>query len=186
MSYWRRYLRTDWFVDAVVVRGRRGTLGALVRGWRIESPRLAHHPAANEAVGRLLCDLVDEFAGATIVGIERAGVSVALSIASSGRGLFPNVVSYRAGRAIPRRIPAWSPAEPERGHQVVIVDDVMNSGRTARRAIREVERTGADVVAVVCLVRYPRHRPFLLRHWKGPLLSLFDLEALALRRFGWA
>ena len=38
------------------------------------------------------------------------------------------------------------------GARVVVVDDVLTTGGSALQAVQEVERAGAHVVAVVCIV----------------------------------
>ena len=73
---------------------------------------------------------------------------------------------------------------PRAGEHAILVDDIVNSGLTAYRAIHRLESDGVEVLAVACLVRYAKRRPLFLRTWSGPLISVFELDDLSLRRFG--
>ena len=163
---------------SAVMRQRFGSPGAFVRGWRIESSNVLVDPDAAQAAGRLLRDLTAQIEADSVVGIERGGIvlsrAIAVEAARDGVDLLDETWSTDRGFT--------SPSANRLGRRAIVVDDVVNSGRTARRAVRGVESLGVEVSAVACLIQYPKGRPIWLRNWDGPLLSAFGLRDLRLRR----
>jgi orotate phosphoribosyltransferase len=61
------------------------------------------------------------------------------------------------------------------GARVAIVDDVLTTGGSALQAVQEVERAGATVVAVLCIVdREQGAREAFARYTYRPLFTLTD------------
>jgi orotate phosphoribosyltransferase len=62
------------------------------------------------------------------------------------------------------------------GMRVAIVDDVLTTGGSALQAVQEVERAGATVVAVLCIVdREQGAREAFAKYTYRPLFTLTDL-----------
>jgi len=178
----------DALFAAAVVRGRSGSLRALVRGWTVDTAPVLAEPVACAAAARLMADFVRDLPVDLVTGIERAGGPLATKMAEVLGGDRPT--DCRA-TTWPKRKSARSTENRESieaatraGSSTIIVDDIVNSGRTVRRVIGQVESLGARVVAVVCLVKYSPNRPPLLRSWRGPVHAVYSLEDLGLRRFG--
>lgn len=165
---------TRLLLDKGVACGRSGSLGAALRGWRIDSAALMADPTAADLVIHALRELVLPYRPDQIVGIERAGTPLAARLSTSAPGDRP----LPALRYLPRGAPRWPDAPPE--GRIVLLDDVVNTGRTAARAIRRIDALDAEVVALACLVQYPKRRPLFLRPWPGPIISLAHLTELAL------
>jgi orotate phosphoribosyltransferase len=148
-----------------VVHGRTGSLGAALRGWRIDAASLLADPAGGPVIDALRA-LALPYRPSQVVGIDRAGTPLAAAL------------GLPATRYLPGRGRCWPDLQPE--GRIVVIDDVINTGRTAARAIRVIDALNAEVVAVACLVQYPRGRPWFLRRWPGPVLSLAHLTELGL------
>jgi orotate phosphoribosyltransferase len=157
-----------------VARGRSGSLGAVLRGWRIDSAALVADPTAADLVISALRELVLPYRPDQIVGIERGGTPLAASLSASAASDRP----LPALRYLPSGAQRWPDFPPE--GRIVLLDDVVNTGRTAAHAIRRVDALDAQVVALACLVQYPKRRPLLLRSWPGPIISLAHLTDLGL------
>ncbi len=182
----REQLR-DFFLNSAVVRQRSSSLSAMVRGWRVDSAPVLGDPRAVQSAGRLLHDLTRHCPADYVVGIERSGTPLALSMAASakedGRTLAAGSIDAKRAASRGQRVIVVDGAPFEHRVRVILVDDTVNSGWTARNSVRDMEGLGTDVIALACLVRYSARRPFFLRRWEGPLLSVFDLRDLGLRRF---
>ncbi|MGE3807969.1 MAG: orotate phosphoribosyltransferase [Gemmataceae bacterium] len=64
----------------------------------------------------------------------------------------------------------------EAGNRVVMVDDVLTTGGSVEQAILEVEKIGAKVIAVVCIVdRLEGARERLARYDYRPMFTIRDL-----------
>lgn len=164
---------TGLLLDKGVAYGRSGSPGAALRGWRIDSAALVAEPTA-AAVVHALRDLVLPHDPDQIVGIERAGTPLAARLSA----LAPDDRPLPAIRYSPRGADHWPDAPPE--GRIVLLDDVVNTGRTAAHALRHVTACNAEVVALACLVQYPKRRPIFLRRWPGPIVTLTTLTKLHL------
>ena len=59
--------------------------------------------------------------------------------------------------------------------RVAVVDDVLTTGGSALQAVAEVERAGAQVVAVICIVdRLEGARDLLAKYPYSPLFTIRD------------
>ncbi|WP_432279102.1 hypothetical protein [Nocardia brasiliensis] len=62
------------------------------------------------------------------------------------------------------------------------MDDIVNSGRTARRTIRHLRRNNMTPLALACLVKYSARRPLLLRDGTIAMHALYSRQDLGLPR----
>ncbi|MGW4844371.1 hypothetical protein [Nocardia brasiliensis] len=154
---------------AAVEHRRLASPGAFVRGWRIDTAPVLADPRGCAVAARLIRDLVAPLRPDAVVGIDRAGIPLAQAVAAL---LAVDHVPASALRT----------AGTPRG--VVIIDDIVNSGRTARRTIRRVRRAGMVPLALVCLIKYPSGRPIRLRACTIPIYTAYSLSDFGLRRSG--
>lgn len=117
-----------------------------------------------------------------VVGIARGGIPLARGIGEvqRSRGREFTVAIWPADGRCTRLIEG----DAGRSDRVLLVDDVVNSGRTARKAIGALEAGGARVAGVACLIRYPGTTPLLLGTWSGHVATVFTIQDLSLWRFG--
>jgi orotate phosphoribosyltransferase len=125
-----------------------GDLRSLVRGWRLDlAPILGDEVWLGE-LAQIMADQVSHLQFQQIVGIDRGGRALAAALydrlASSGE--FTYINWPLAADQIPRSRPLEL--------KVLVVDDIVNSGRTARRAIRRLQASGVTVVGLVVVVNY--------------------------------
>jgi orotate phosphoribosyltransferase len=139
---------------------------ALVRGtFRLASGQISDHyfdckrvtldPEGAYWAAEAILDLIDkerlaaQAVGGPTIGADPIAAAVAVRSHERGRPLPAFLVRGRAkdhgtGRTIENAPPA--------GARVVVIEDVVTSGSSTLRAIREVEEAGLKVEAVVCLV----------------------------------
>lgn len=170
-----------------VIRQRSSSLGALVRGWRFDSARVLSDPEAAETAARLLGTIVSEFRAACVIGIADGATPLVHSMAANAMlaRCVPIVATIDLERRANPLIAIVGPSARTnwRNLRAVLVDDTINSGWTAQRAIRTAKSAGIDVVAVACLLRYSVRRPLLLYRWRGSIRAIFVLRDLRLQRF---
>lgn len=158
----------------------------LVRGWRIETACALRDKAAADTAARLLHNATAAVDCTCIVGIARGGTLLARGLAEVRRlqgGDMAVAICTVDRRGVRLDYDdGIRPMEPD--SRVLLVDDVVNSGRTALKAIRGLEAGGAGVAGLACLIQYPTSKPLLLRRWPGQLLTVFTLRDLSLCRFG--
>ena len=103
-----------------------------------------------------------------LVGIAGQGEAVAERLARILAGIAPEMRTVRMTLRLHKQDPAGKPAEfsaPHevlRGKAVVVVDDVLNSGRTLIHAVRHVLDAGAERITAAILVDRI-HRSFPVR-----------------------
>lgn len=166
-------------IEKSLLRQRWGSPGAVIRGWRIDFSRVLNRAEQVSAASCLLREISGHLPATVVAGILRSGGPLAAGIAS---------IASAAGSSLRTAFVAPSfrtrPATPiENGDLAIVVDDIINSGWTARRAIRNIEAAGAKVLGLACLVRYSSEKPLLLRDWDRPIFSVFGLEDLGVSRF---
>lgn len=155
---------------AAVEHRRLASPGAFVRGWRIDTAPVLTDPRACAVAARLIRNLVAPLRPDAVVGIDRAGIPLAQAVAALLA--LDHVPASALGTA-------GTPQPPRR---VVIIDDIVHSGRTARRTIRRVRRAGLMPLALACLIKYPSGRPIRLRACTIPIYPAYSLSDFDLRR----
>lgn len=92
-----------------------------------------------------------------IVGIARGGLFPATSVACSlRRELYPLRVTRRINDQVIHNTPVWRvPLSPDViGKNVVVVDEIADTGQTLSLVASEARRLGVAQVHVACLVRH--------------------------------
>lgn len=167
--------------DAIVHHGRKRGLKSFLRGWQMNTGSLFTDEAAVSAVVTELTGRVTR--GSTLViGIERGGVPLATELANTlaSRGIVAHLstLNVRAGCSSALSSAAAGVS------QVLLVDDIVNSGLTAGSALRVLASGGVRPDAFLALVKYPRGCPPALRKWGIPVEVVCELSDLGLTRFG--
>ena len=119
----------------------------------INSKKVLFHSEALALLGEALCDLTHDLdlqaLGGPEVGALPLAAAAVLHYHRQGRELEGFFVRKQAkGHGSQERVEGVLPA----GARVAVLDDVLTTGGSALQAAQEVERAGAKVVAVVCIV----------------------------------
>ncbi len=116
-------------------------------GWRSIGVR----PQRIDAIGMIMADIIDEHHPEgidTVVGISLNGIFFSQSVAEqvgAEVSIFRSAVGAKGG-ALSHKYANVG------GRKVVIVDDLLNSGETMRRAIEVLQNDGAEVVLCMVMV----------------------------------
>jgi orotate phosphoribosyltransferase len=119
------------------------------------------------------CDLEIQAIGGLEVGAIPMATAAALSYHRAGRSIEGFFVRKKAkDHGSQSRVEGLLKA----GDRVVVIDDVLTTGGSVIQAIEEVERLGATVARVVCIVdRLQGARQALARYDFRPLFDITDL-----------
>lgn len=131
-------------------------------------------PLIGEVMLQLTKDLDYEAVGGLTLGADPIAMSMLHAAANKGRILNAFIVrKVHKQHGLQRTIEG-----PEvRGKRVLVVEDTLTTGNSALTAVSELERAGAIVVAVACIVRrgkLPQERTNL------EFLEVFSSEQLGL------
>ena len=118
-------------------------------GWRT----LGVRPQRIAAVGTIMADVVDEEIGYenidTVVGISINGIAFAYEVArilESDMTVFRTTDKGEGSGSLSNKYGQVA------GKQVVIIDDVLSSGRTLSKTIQSIRAAGGEVVLAIVLV----------------------------------
>ena len=118
-------------------------------GWRT----LGVRPQRIAAVGGIMADVVDEETGYenidTVVGISINGIAFAYEVArvlESDMTVFRTTDEGEGSGALSNKYGQVA------GKRVVIIDDVLSSGKTLSKTIQSIRATGGEVVLAIVLV----------------------------------
>ena len=118
-------------------------------GWRT----LGVRPQRIAAVGSIMADVVDEEIGYenidTVVGISINGIAFAYEVArilESDMTVFRTTDKGEGSGSLSNKYGQVA------GKQVVIIDDVLSSGRTLSKTIQSIRAAGGEVVLAIVLV----------------------------------
>ena len=142
----------------------------------INSKKVLFHGEAVALLGELLyqatCDLTIQAIGGLEVGAIPMAAAVAMRYHQHGRpmeGFF--VRKETKGHGSRQRVEG----EVQAGDRVAVIDDVLTTGGSVLQAISEVEKVGARVERVVCVVdRLQGAREALARYDFRPLFTIRD------------
>lgn len=130
----------------------------------VQCAQVLQYPHRAEAAGRLLAAKIPLWSPECIVGPALGGVIVAHEVARACglRALFTE--RNPEGRMLLRRGFALEP-----GERVVVVEDVVTTGKSALEAALAVREAGGEVVGFACLVERGNN------HALSPLASLWQV-----------
>jgi orotate phosphoribosyltransferase len=143
----------------------------------INSKKVLFHSEAAFLLGQALWEQLSDLDLQAVGGLEVGAIPLTAAIVThahlAGRSLEGFFVRKQAkSHGSQERIEGVLPP----GARVAIVDDVLTTGGSALQAVQEVERAGAMVVAVACIVdREEGAREAFARYDYRPLFTLADL-----------
>jgi orotate phosphoribosyltransferase len=142
----------------------------------INSKRVLFYSEAVALLGELLYQATSDLPIQAIGGLEVGAIPMAAAAAmrfhQHGRPIEGFFVRKEAkGHGAKQRVEG----EVKSGDRVAIIDDVLTTGGSVLQAIAEVERIGATVLRVVCVVdRLQGAREALARYDYRPLFTIRD------------
>jgi orotate phosphoribosyltransferase len=178
MSSPSRQRLLELFKDRAVSFGRFTLASGKESSYYINSKKAIFHSEAVALLGELLWELTRDLDIQAIGGLEIGAIPMATAAAHryhhEGRQVEAFFVRKQAkGHGSQERIEGV--VRP--GFRVAMVDDVLTTGGSVAQAITEVEKIGAKVVGVVCIVdRLEGARELLApRYEYRPIFTLRDL-----------
>src|SRR5262245_9714477 len=145
-------------------------------GYYINSKKVLFHGEAIALLGELLYQATSDLALQAIGGLEVGAIPMAAAAAmryhQHGRPMEGFFVRKEAkGHGSKQRIEG----EVKSGDRVAVIDDVLTTGGSVVQAIAEVEKLGAKVERVVCIVdRLQGAREALSEYDFRPLFTIRD------------
>jgi len=143
----------------------------------INSKKAIFHSEAIWLLGELLWDMTRDLNVQAAGGLEVGAIPMAVALAQryhqEGRDLEAFFVRKQPkGHGSQERIEGVLPA----GARVAMLDDVLTTGGSVQQAIIEVEKAGAQVAAVICIVdRLEGARELLAsRYHYAPIYTIRD------------
>lgn len=167
----------ELFLARAVSFGRFRLASGLESSYYINSKKVLFHSEAAHLMGEAIWEATQDLPIQAVGGLEVGAIPMAaLSVAAyhrHGRSLEGFFVRKQA-----KEHGSQSLVEGvlNAGDRVAILDDVLTTGGSALKAIQEVERAGATVARVVCLVdRLQGARELLGAYDFSPLFTIRDL-----------
>ena len=150
-------------------------------GYYIDGKQITLDPRGILLVGKAILAMlqgvqVDAVGGPTL-GADPIAAAVALLSSQTGRPLKAFIVRKEEKKhGTQKRIEG--PAL-EKGDRVVVVEDVVTSGKSVKDAIQEIEKSGGRVVKVICVVDREEGAKELLADYSfSPIFSRADFTEL--------
>jgi orotate phosphoribosyltransferase len=168
----------DLFKARAVAFGQFTLASGKTSTYYINSKKAFFHSECAALLGEALHDLTADLDVGALGGLEVGAIPLTTAAVihyhRQGRPMEGFFVRKQAkGHGSQERIEGVLPA----GARVAIVDDVLTTGGSALQAVEEVEKAGATVVAVVCIVdRLEGAREkFVPRYLYRPIFTIRDL-----------
>jgi orotate phosphoribosyltransferase len=149
---WRQRL-LDLILSRAVSFGQFTLASGKTSSYYINSKKILFHSEAVALLGEALWEQTRDLDVQAVGGLEVGAIPLAAACVmryhQEGRSLEGFFVRKQAkGHGSQERVEGVLPA----GARVAVLDDVLTTGGSALQAVQEVERAGAKVVAVVCIV----------------------------------
>lgn len=176
MSQMRDRLK-QLFLERAVSFGTFTLASGKTSSYYINSKKVLFHSEAVALLGELLYEATSDLEIQAIGGLEVGAIPMAtaacLAYHQHGRAMEGFFVRKQAkGHGSQSRIEGQVKA----GDRVAVVDDVLTTGGSVVQAIEELEKLGASVLRVVCIVdRLQGAREALARYDYQPLFTIADL-----------
>jgi orotate phosphoribosyltransferase len=165
------------FLDRAVSFGTFTLASGKTSTYYINSKKVLFHSEAVALLGELLyeatCDLDIQAIGGLEVGAIPMATAACLAYHLHGRSLEGFFVRKQAkGHGSQARIEG----QVTSGDRVAVIDDVLTTGGSVVQAIEEIEKLGATVLRVICIVdRLQGAREALSKYDYRPLFTITDL-----------
>jgi len=147
----------------------------------INSKKILFHSEAVALLGQALFDRLQDLNLHAVGGLEVGAIPLTTAIVAEAHRQGQTLEGFFVRKTIKdhgskERIEGVLPPDA----RVAIVDDVLTTGGSAQQAVEEVEKAGATVVAVLCIVdREEGARERFAKYVYRPLFTLSDLGILA-------
>ena len=178
MSTIRRQL-LQLLQDRAVIRGDFVLASGQRSNYYIDGRMVEVHPAGAKLIGELLYERLEdvefEAAGGLAVGAVPLVTAFVIACAEHGRSMEGFWVRDAAKTHGMQRLVEGKLAARDR---VVVLDDVITSGRSAEKAVEAVEALGASVVKVIALVDRQQGAQELFAARKLPYEAIFSKDEL--------
>ena len=166
----------DLFLARALALGRFTLASGKTSSYYINSKKVLFNPEAVALLGELLYQATAELDLQAIGGLEIGAIPMATAAAlryhQAGRTVEGFFVRKQAkGHGSQERVEG----QVQRGDRVAVIDDVLTTGESVAQAIAEVEKLGATVARVVCIVdRLQGARERLAGYDLRPLFTIRD------------
>jgi orotate phosphoribosyltransferase len=143
----------------------------------INSKKILFHSEAIALLGQAFLERLHDLDIQAVGGLEVGAIPLTTAIVAEAHRHGLALEGFFVRKAVKEhgskeRIEGVLPA----GARVAIVDDVLTTGGSALQAVQEVEKAGATVVAVLCIVdREEGARDVFANYVYRPLFTLTDL-----------
>jgi orotate phosphoribosyltransferase len=167
----------ELFLKRAVTFGNFTLASGKTSHYYIDSKKVLFYSEAVALLGDLLVDATRDLDLQAIGGLEVGAIPMAtaavLSYHRAGRSIEGFFVRKQAkGHGSQSRVEGQVKA----GDRVAVIDDVLTTGGSVLQAIEEIEKLGACVVRVVCIVdRLQGAREALAKYDYRPLFTIEDL-----------
>ena len=164
--------------EKAVIRGERTLASGKKSDFYIDGKQVTLDPYGIQVVGKVVLEMLQGLKvsaiGGPTLGADPIATAVSLLSSETANPLKAFMVRKEAKEhGMQKMIEGPSLRQKD---QVVMVEDVITTGGSVLRAIEEVEKLGAKVVKVICLVdRNEGAREILSRYSYSPIFSLRDL-----------
>ncbi|HOW58682.1 MAG TPA: orotate phosphoribosyltransferase [Candidatus Omnitrophota bacterium] len=164
--------------EKAVVRGERTLASGKVSNYYIDGKQVTLSAQGLFLTAKLILHMIQAIGvdaiGGPSLGADPIAAAVSLLSSQSGKPIKAFIVRKEAkDHGMQKMIEG--PAL-EAGDKVVMVEDVITTGGSVLKAIQEVEKLGAKVVKVICLVdRNEGAAEVLAKYQYSPMFALRDL-----------
>lgn len=162
-----------------VIRGARTLASGKKSDFYIDGKQVTLDPQGILAVGKIILSMlaglrVDAVGGPTM-GADPIAAAVALLSSQTGHSVKAFLVRKEAKKHGMQKMIEGPPLQ--KGDRVVMVEDVITTGGSVLAAVEEVEKLGAHIVKIICLVdRNEGAHQLLANYSYSPIFNLNELQ----------
>jgi orotate phosphoribosyltransferase len=166
----------ELFLSRAIAFGNFTLASGKTSSYYINSKKVLFHSESIALLADLLYDATQDLTFQAIGGLEVGAIPMATAVClryqQAGRNLEGFFVRKEAkGHGSKERVEG----QVKSGDRVVVIDDVLTTGGSVIQAIEEVEKMGAKVLRVVCIVdRLQGAREALAKYDFRPLFTVRD------------
>jgi orotate phosphoribosyltransferase len=152
--------------------------------WIIDNREILLQPEILSAASRLIWNKIKKYNPTVIAGPELAAVPLIIGVAQE---------AYRDGHCNVRAvIVRKEPKEygrlrqlegkvPEAGDRIIVIDDLVSSGKSIMQAVQIMRNTPGEVVAVASLINYKRKGEIAINSAAIPFEYTYDLNEMGMK-----
>ena len=164
--------------EKAVVRGERTLASGKVSNYYIDGKQVTLDAQGIFLTAKVISHMIQSLGASAIggptLGADPIAAAVSLLSSQSGKPIKAFLVRKESKDHGMQKMIEGPALEP--GDKVIMVEDVITTGGSVLKAIREVEKTGAKVVKVICLVdRNEGATETLANYNYSPIFTLLEL-----------